>query len=311
MKIRNQANHFEQQVEIGFLLRRNVDENRRAAPIFRHQPAIGELLLDPLGHGVGLINLVDGHDDGHFRGVSVIDGFDRLRHNAVIGAHDQHNDVGSLRTAGTHAGKRFVTRRIEENNLAAVGRRLLVDDSYLVSANVLGNAASFASCHVGQADGIEQGRLSVIDVAHDGDYRRTRHQLDGRVLAGCRIRNFFRCLLFEGDDVGIGAEKARHLTGKFRIQTLVDGSEHATRQQPSDQILCAKLKLLRQILNADTFRDRNCPRNRLRLVGERKPRRRSVALHRAFLHPTRNVTLTRPASRTSRTRSRSGCTRRR
>ena len=50
LQVRDQADHFHQQIEIRFLLRGNVDEHRLAAPFFRHQAAIGELLLHALGH---------------------------------------------------------------------------------------------------------------------------------------------------------------------------------------------------------------------------------------------------------------------
>ncbi len=98
-QVRNQANHFHQEVEIRVLLRRNVDEDGFAAPVFGHQTAIGQLLLDAVGHGVGLIDLVDRDDDGNFGSVRVIDGFDRLRHDAVIGSDHEHDNVGCLGAA--------------------------------------------------------------------------------------------------------------------------------------------------------------------------------------------------------------------
>ena len=100
-----------------FCLRGDIDEHGCAAPVFRHQAAIGQLLLNAVGHGVGLVDLVDRDDDRNFRGMRVIDGFKRLRHHAVVGCNHQHDDVGDLRAAGTHAGERFVTGRIEENDL--------------------------------------------------------------------------------------------------------------------------------------------------------------------------------------------------
>ena len=103
-QIRNQADHFHQQVQVGFLLRRNVDEHRLAAPLFRHQPAIGKLFFHAVGHGIRLIDLVDGDDDRNFGGVRVIDGLDRLRHDAVIGGHDQHHNVGRFRAARLACG---------------------------------------------------------------------------------------------------------------------------------------------------------------------------------------------------------------
>jgi hypothetical protein len=76
---------------------------RIAAPIFGQQAAVGELLLDALGLGVGLVDLVDGDDDRHLGRLGVVDGFERLRHDAVVGRHHQHDDVGDLGAAGAHA----------------------------------------------------------------------------------------------------------------------------------------------------------------------------------------------------------------
>ena len=82
--------------------------------------------------------------------------------------------IRHLGSACAHAGEGFVTRRIEEDDLAAVCGRTFLAEANLVSADVLGNSASFAGCHIGLADGIEQGRLAVIDVAHDRYHGRAR-----------------------------------------------------------------------------------------------------------------------------------------
>ena len=72
---------------------------------------------------VGLVDLVDRDDDRHFGRLGVVDGFERLRHHAVIGRHHDDDDVRDLGAARTHAGKGFVARGIEEDDLAAEGRR--------------------------------------------------------------------------------------------------------------------------------------------------------------------------------------------
>ena len=107
------------------LLGRNIDEYRVAAPRFRHQPAVAQLLLDAIRLCIRLVDLVHRDDDRHIRGLGVVDGFERLRHHAVIRCDHDHDDVGDLRAACTHAGKGFVTRRIQEDDLAAVCRRIL------------------------------------------------------------------------------------------------------------------------------------------------------------------------------------------
>jgi hypothetical protein len=71
-------------------------------------------LLDASGVGVGLVDLVDGHDDRHVGVAGVLDGLDRGRHDAVVGGDHQHDHVGDLGAAGTHRRERLVAGRVEE-----------------------------------------------------------------------------------------------------------------------------------------------------------------------------------------------------
>ena len=54
----------------------------------------------------------------------------------------------------------------------------------VVRADVLRDAAGLAGDDVRLPDVVEQRRLAVVDVTHDGDDRRPRHELLGRVLGG-------------------------------------------------------------------------------------------------------------------------------
>ena len=107
---------------------------------------------------------------GRLGRLGVANRLDRLRHDAVVGRHDQHDDVGDLRAARAHGGERGVTGRVDEGDRLAAGR----DD--LIGADVLRDAARFARDHIGVANRVEQRGLAVIDVAHDGDDRRTRNR---------------------------------------------------------------------------------------------------------------------------------------
>ena len=73
-----------------------------AAPVFRQQAAVGQLLLDPVDLRVGLVDLVDRHDDRHLRRAGVIDRFDRLRHDAVVRRDHQNDNVRDLGAASPH-----------------------------------------------------------------------------------------------------------------------------------------------------------------------------------------------------------------
>src|ERR1700733_3371610 len=174
----DQANHFQEQIQIGFLFRGNIDEHRFAAPVFGHEAAIGQLLFDAVGHGFRLVDFVDRNDDGDFGGVRVIDGFEGLRHHAVVSGHDQHNNIGRLGAARAHASESLVTGSVEENDLAAEGGRFFVGDANFVCADVLGDASGFTFGHAGQANGVEQSGFAVIDMSHDRDHGRPRYGSD-------------------------------------------------------------------------------------------------------------------------------------
>ena len=149
------------------LLGGHVHEDVVAAPLLGHDRVVGELLAHAVEVRVVLVDLVDRHDDRHAGRLRVVDGLDRLRHDAVVGGHHEDDDVGDVRAAGTHGGERLVARGVDERDLAAV----LLDDR---RADVLRDAAGLGRLHAGGADGVEQRRLAVVDVAHDGDDRRLR-----------------------------------------------------------------------------------------------------------------------------------------
>ncbi len=86
----------------------------------------------------------------------MIDSFEGLGHNAVIGCNDNDDDVGDLGSTGTHACEGLVTGGIEEYDFAAEGGRIGLGDADLVGADVLGDAAGLARSYVGGADGVEQ-----------------------------------------------------------------------------------------------------------------------------------------------------------
>src|SRR4051812_39580232 len=165
-----QQDRREQFVEAGASGRGDVDEHRVAAVLLGHQAVLGELLPDLGGVGPLLVDLVDRDHDRHLGGLGVVERLDRLRHDAVVGRDDQHDDVGDLRAPCTHRGERLVTRGVDEGDRPLVVLQLGDD---LVGADVLGDPTGLLRHHVAVPQGVEELRLSVVDVTHDGHDRRT------------------------------------------------------------------------------------------------------------------------------------------
>ena len=126
------------------------------------RPDLGQLTPHVIGIRARLVDLVDRDDDRHVRGLCVIDRLARLRHDAVVGRDDENNDVGHLGAARAHQREGLVARRVEKHDAAAA-------DVDVIGADVLRDTAGLAFGDPRFANGVEQRRLAVIDVAHDGD----------------------------------------------------------------------------------------------------------------------------------------------
>ena len=80
-------NHLQQLFQAGALLGGDGADDGVAAPLFGNQVVLRQLLLNPVGVGLGLIHLVDGHDNGNLGGLGMVDSLDGLGHNAVVRCH--------------------------------------------------------------------------------------------------------------------------------------------------------------------------------------------------------------------------------
>ncbi len=212
--LRLERDGFEQLVDTLTGERRDALVQGIAAPLFGHQPELAQLTLDALRVGVGLVALVDGDHDRHLGRARVIHRFARLGHHAVIGSDDEHHEIRGLRAAHAHRGERFVARRVQERDRA-------VRRGHRVRADVLGDAARLTGDHVGLADLIEQAGLTVIDVTHDGHYRRTRDAL-GRVIELGTLRGDQLVFLADGDVFDLPTELVGHDFGRFGVERAVD-----------------------------------------------------------------------------------------
>lgn len=114
-----QEDCFFQLVEIGFFLGRNFDRLNIAAHFLDHDFVLKQVGAHFLRISRGHVDFVDGDDDRHVRRAGVADRFNRLRHDAVFGGHDDNDDIRNIGTARAHFRERRVARRIEEGNLRA------------------------------------------------------------------------------------------------------------------------------------------------------------------------------------------------
>ncbi len=146
----------------------------------------------------------------------MIDCLDGLGHHVVVGGHDDDGQVGHLGTTGTHGRERLVTRGIEERDVASV---VQLD---IVCADMLRDTSGLAGNHVGLADIVQQRRLTVVHVAHDGHDGRTALQFLLLVL-----NMLYGLGHVCGYEFGLESELLGHDVDGLGIQALVDRHHHA------------------------------------------------------------------------------------
>ncbi len=146
----------------------------------------------------------------------MVDCLDGLGHDVVVGGHNDDTEVGHLGTTGTHGCERLVAGGIEECDMTAIG------ELDVVCADMLCDTPGFAGNHVGLADIVEQRGLTVVDMAHDGDNRRTGHEVFLIVLLlGDGLHHF------GGDKFGLEAKFLGYDVDGLGVEALVDRHHHA------------------------------------------------------------------------------------
>ena len=194
-------------------------------PLFHEEVHRSQGSLDGIGVSTGFVDFVDGKDDGHTSSHCVVDGFLGLWHHVVVGSNDDDGDVGDLRTTSTHSGEGFVTRGVEEGDFATIL------EFHVVSTDVLGDTTSLTSDDIGIADVVEERRLTVVNVTHHRDDRRTLAEVF------FIVHLFDDSLLHFGRDELCGETKffSHHFDG-FLVETLVDRHHDADAHAGADDL---------------------------------------------------------------------------
>ncbi len=186
----------------------------------------------------------------------MIDRFPGLRHDAVIGGHDEHDDVGDLGAAGAHHRERGVAGRVKEHDALA----RLFAGAHQVGADVLRDAAGFALGDAGLADRVEQRRLAVIDVAHDRHDRPARDQ----VLRIGDLVALGADFLLEAARLDLGAEIRGERFRGLEVDGGVDRHHQPAIEQRLEGVLDAHFEAIGQILHRHAFREGDGARDRRR-----------------------------------------------
>ena len=162
--------HFQQVVNAFAGLCGNRNEDRRTAPVFCNQFVLGQFLFYSVDICARLIDLVDCNDDLDAGCLCMVDRFYGLRHNTVIRCDYQDRDIRGVCATHTHGSKCFVSRRIQEGDHTIVYL-------YRVCADMLCDTAGLTVRNVCLTDRIQKGSLTMVNVTHNADDRRSLHHL--------------------------------------------------------------------------------------------------------------------------------------
>ena len=168
----------------------------------------------------------------------------RLRHDAVVGGHDEDGDVRDLRAASAHRGERLVARRVEERDAAPV-------DLGLVRADVLRDPSGLGLDDGCLANRVEQRRLPVVDVAHDRDDGRARSEILLAVVVRRGLELLLGCVL----DRDLALELRPDDLDLFVGQRLRRGPHLAESHEDLDQLGHRHAERLREVLDGDAGLD--------------------------------------------------------
>ena len=268
-QLRLEQDRLLQPVEVELLRRRNLDGEHVAAHLLGHDFVLEQVLAHAVGICVRPVDLVDGDEHRDTRRLRVIDGFCGLRHHAVVRRDHEHDDVRHARATRAHLRERGMARRVDEGDAGAPG------GLHLIGADVLRDPARLARGHVAGADGVQQRRLAVIDMAHDRDHGRARDQRIFRVV-----------LALEPDlDIGLAdapdlvAELLDHELRSVRVDRLGDGDDRAHLHQALHHLGPAHGHAAGELLHRDRLGNHDLAHDRLELVGtHRLPRQPLLAL---------------------------------
>ena len=200
-----------------------------------------QAVFHPCRVGLRLVNFIDRHNNRRFCRLGMVNRLNGLRHDAIIGSHDQNNNIGHFGAARAHGGKGGMTRRVNESHRRAIRR------CGLISTNMLGDATGLAIGHFGLTQRIKQRGFAVVNMTHHRDNRRALAFIFiGIIFAqNCRFDIAVR-YPFDGMSQIFGNN-----LGGIGINHIGDFGHHALLHQDFNHIDGALGHPIGQFLNAD------------------------------------------------------------
>ena len=158
------------------------------------------------------------------RGLGVIDRFNRLRHEPIVGRDNKDNDVGNIGAARSHCREGSVPWCVDKRE-----RRPVATDA--IGADMLRDSASLARSNTCLPNSVHQRCLPMINVSHERDNGCPRLEFfflfndwwrrrDDHLFHFVNAASFFAPLLFQNK-----AMVFRDLRSDVRLDRLIDVRE--------------------------------------------------------------------------------------
>ena len=177
----------------------------------------------------------------------MVDRLHCLRHNTIVCRHNKNGDICRISAAHTHCSKRFMSRRVKERNLFSV---------YFchICTDMLCDSSGFSVDHICVTDCIKKGSLSMVNMPHNTDNRRTLfHLLFVLFILFQKFFNDIHYFFFLTENVKF----QRDFFCRFIIHFLIHCNDLALHKQLFDNSRRNNFHLISQLLNSQHFRNHN------------------------------------------------------
>ena len=158
----------------------------------------------------------------------MVDGLYGLWHYGIVGSNYDDGQVGNLCTTGTHRSKCLVTRSVKEGNSSAAWKH------HVVCTNMLRDTTGLTGNHIGLSYIVKQRGLTVVNVTHYGNDRRTLLHILRAVNIILLVDSLLNLCC---NKINLVSELFSNKHKSLCVKTLVDGN-HQTEVHTCLNYLC-------------------------------------------------------------------------